>query len=190
MIFEELSDGQLYARTSDKTNTVEQTWIPGDWSTLFHTFRIDWTASVVKYWVDGALKATHYRSVTDPLKLVAYDQVTSDGPLRVDWVRVSPYSASGTFESHVFGTAGSSKTWDSVSWTATVPSGTGLAMYVRTGNTATPDDGTWTDWVPVAASGAPFQATSQRIQYRAVLSRDSDTPTLAVTLEDVTLRYL
>ena len=69
----------------------------------------------------------------------------------MDWLRVGPYAATGTFTSRVID-AGAPSNWDALSWDATVPTGTTLVVKVRTGNTAVPD-ATWTAWATVAASG-------------------------------------
>ena len=50
---------------------------------------------------------------------------------------MSPYPASGSFDSRVFD-AGQSADWGALAWTAATPAGTGVALSVRTGNTPTP----------------------------------------------------
>ena len=71
--------------------------------------------------------------------------------LSVDWLRLSPYPASGTFDSRVLD-AGQPVNWDALSWTADTPAGTSVALSVRTGNTPTPD-GSWSGFNPVGSSG-------------------------------------
>ena len=64
---------------------------------------------------------------------------------------MSPYPASGTFDSRVLD-AGQSVNWDALSWSADTPAGTGVALSVRTGNAPTPD-GNWSGFNPVGSSG-------------------------------------
>ncbi len=104
--------------------------------------------------------------------------------LAVDWVRLSPYPATGTFESRVFD-AGQAADWGALTWSSTVPAGTSLAMSVRTGPTPTPD-GNWTAFTPVASSGGDIAGNSRYVQYRAEMDPD---PNLTPTLSDVSIAY-
>ena len=61
-----------------------------------------------------------------------------------------------------------------------------MALSVRTGNSATPD-GTWTDFVPLASSGAAIGAVSRYLQYQAILTTSN--PNQTPILQDVTLQY-
>jgi hypothetical protein len=82
--------------------------------------------------------------------------------------------------------AGAVVPWASMSWTADQPTGTSLAMSVRTGNTPVPD-GSWTGFTAVAASGMALTASSRYIQYQATLSTTDTTQT--VVLRDVTITF-
>ncbi len=110
----------------------------------------------------------------------------SGGPeLSVDWLRMSPYPASGTFDSRVFDAgSGQSVNWGALTWNSATPSGTGIAMSVRTGNTPTPD-GTWSAFTPIATSGGDIPGNTRYVQYRAVLSTTD--PNLTPTLSEVTV---
>ena len=68
-----------------------------------------------------------------------------------------------------------------------MPSGTSLALSVRKGNTPTPDDGTWTNFVELASSGAAIGGIARYLQYRAVLATSSLGQTPA--LQNVTIQY-
>jgi hypothetical protein len=70
-----------------------------------------------------------------------------------------------------------------MSWTSLVPSGAGLSMAIRFGDTPTPD-GTWTPFGSVVSSGGPVTGTSRYVQYRATFSANGQvTPELsAVTV--------
>ena len=99
---------------------------------------------------------------------------------------MSPYAASGTYLSRVFD-GGQSTAWGSASWNATIPSGAGLTISVRTGNTPTPD-ASWTNFMPVTGSGASIGATSRYLQYRAVLTTTKPyDPASIPMLNDITI---
>src|SRR5262249_31001732 len=126
--------------------------------------RIDWNPTSVVYWVDGALIVSHPIAVAGPMRpLAASDYNVFGGNVVVDWMRMDPFLASGTFLSRIFN-AETPVDWHSISWTGDA---VGLAISVRMGNTPTPD-ASWTDFVPVAAPG-PISGRSQYIQYRADL---------------------
>jgi hypothetical protein len=58
--------------------------------------------------------------------------------------------------------------WDRATWQAQLPAGARLRVSVRAGSTTTPDDGTWTRFVPLDGSGAGLAALggSRYLQYR------------------------
>ena len=91
------------------------------------------------------------------------------------------YRAKGAFESDVFD-AGHISRWGRVSWKASVPARTQLAVSVRTGNTRRPDK-TWSDWSEPGTMGGD-QAVNVPMgrfaQVRCQLSTEdaSTTPTL------------
>ncbi|HTK77374.1 MAG TPA: tandem-95 repeat protein [Gemmataceae bacterium] len=150
-----------------------------------HRFRIDWTATSVNYFIDGAPVASHNLAVTSSMRPMGSDANVGGGALTVDWMRMTPYAASGTYLSRVLD-AGGMATWVDASWTAGLPSGTSLAMSVRRGNTATPD-GTWTDWITLANSGASIGGSTRYLQYRADLATTS--PDQTPTLQSVAIEY-
>ena len=100
-------------------------------------------------------------------------------------MRLSPYPATGTFDSRVLD-AGQSVNWDALSWTADTPAGTGVALSVRTGNTPTPD-GSWSGFNPVGSSGGSIGGNSRYLQYRVQLSTSDQGKT--PTLSDVSASY-
>ena len=115
-----------------------------------HLYRIEWDATEVRYYVDGALVATHAANFgATQMRPIASD-LTPAAPRRtVDWMRMSPYPGSGTFDSRVFDAGvGQTADWGALSWNSATPSGTGIAISVRTGNTPTPD-GTWSAFAPI-----------------------------------------
>ena len=151
-----------------------------------HLYRIEWDTTEIRYYVDGALVTTQAADFgTTQMRPLASD-FNSGGPnLSVDWLHLSPYPASGTFDSRVFDAgAGQIADWGALSWNSATPSGTGIAISVRTGDTPTPD-GTWSAFTPIASSGGDIPGSSRYVQYRAELSTTD--PNLTPTLNDVTV---
>jgi len=71
-------------------------------------------------------------------------------------------------------------TWGTVSWRASMPSGTGIELRTRSGNTRTPDEA-WSDWsAPYATtSGSPITSPKARyLQWRAILTGTTASPIL------------
>ena len=104
-------------------------------------------------------------------------------------LRLDPgYVASGTLVSDVKDTKLISR-FGAVSWRADQPTGTSVAVQVRTGNVAEPDP-TWSDWSPEQTDpeNAQSQVPAGRFaQYRVTLStRD---PSVTPELHSVNLRY-
>ena len=150
-----------------------------------HRYRIEWDANQVRYYVDGNLVATHSGTFSTALRVAASDFSAGGAELSVDWMRMSPYPASGTFDSRVLD-AGQSVNWDALSWSADTPAGTGVALSVRTGNAPTPD-GNWSGFNPVGSSGGSIGGNSRYLQYRVQLT-SSDQGTTP-TLSDVSASY-
>ena len=148
-----------------------------------HRFRIDWEASLVRFWVDGVVVHTSGLAVAGTMRPAASDLFFGDGALTVDWMRMTPYAASGTFLSRVHD-AGAPVSWAALSWTANVPAGTSLVLSARAGDDPDPGHASWTAFQSVAASGDPLGLCARYVQYRAELA----TADLMVSpsLEDVT----
>ncbi|MBL7744893.1 MAG: DUF4082 domain-containing protein, partial [Chitinophagaceae bacterium] len=156
------ADGNLYARGSDGSSINIGAGLLG----TPHRYLIKWNADNFEFYIDGnsSPAATLNFTLASNMYAQISDFPLNDGVLSVDRIRVIPYAAAGTFTSRVFD-AGTVKPWGAITWSSSVPASTGIAMFVRTGNTPTPD-GTWSDFLPVAASGNSVGASSQYIQYR------------------------
>ena len=174
--------GTLYARTNVGSSALE-TPLEGTWLGAPHRYRIDWDASNVVYSIDGTVVATHAVAIATSMRPLVSDYTQGGGTVTVDWLRLSPYAATGTFTSRVLD-AGSSVPWGSATWTSAVPAGTSLNLSVRQGNTPTPD-GSWTPFTPLAGSGATIGGSARYLQYRATLS--TNVPGQTPALQDVTL---
>jgi methionine-rich copper-binding protein CopC len=184
-IFSTGSGGGLYARTNSGASSTD-TLIPGNWLGALHDFRIDWTPTSVVYWIDGTQVASHSIAITTSMRPLADDNSVGGGIVTVDWMRLTPYASSGTYLSRIFD-AGSAVTWTDAQWASVVPTGASLAVSVRMGNTATPNS-TWTDFLPLASSGAVIGGSSRYIQYEVNLATTNlgQTPVLQAMNLDYT----
>ena len=185
--FSTKSDGNtLFTRTDNgQSGGQQETDLGSGLLGSPHLYRIEWGASDVKFYVDGSLVATHTVTFPQNLRVIA-SEFNSGGPeLTVDWMRMSPYPGSGAFTSRVFD-AGQAADWGALTWNSAAPSGTGVALSVRTGNTPTPD-GTWSSFTPIASSGDDIPNNSRYVQYRAQLN--SGDPARTPVLSDVSIGY-
>jgi hypothetical protein len=183
-IFSTGSGGALYALTNNGTSSVD-TLILGNWLNAPHLFRIDWTSSAVTYSIDGNVVASNSIAITSNMRPVLSDYTVGGGAVTADWVGLTPVASPGAYVSRVFD-ASAPVTWKSLQWTSSLPSATSLVMFVRMGNTATPDN-TWTNWVPLVNSGAVIGGSSRYLQYEAVLATSQ--PSQAPVLNNVTIQY-
>src|SRR5438067_1880798 len=178
-IFTTGSGGAFYARSNN--GAPFETPLDVAWLGSPHRFRIDWNASGVTYFVDSAQVAFHGAVIPGPMRpIAASDFNPMAGNIVVNWIRMSPYTASASFYSRVFDAA-SQVNWHSAYWTGTTPPGTSLSIFVRTGNTPTPD-GSWSIFEAIPAPGA-FSAFAQYVQYRADLATSD--PVVTPQLEDI-----
>jgi Calx-beta domain/Purple acid Phosphatase, N-terminal domain len=174
--------GSLFARTHTGA-TPTDTLIPGNWLNAPHDFRIEWNASSVVFLIDGGVVATHAVTIDTNMRPIASDFSTGGNTVTVNWMRMSPYTASATFDSRVLD-AGASTQWGSADWTAITPANTSVALSARFGDTPA-TDGTWTGFVPLSAPGTNnLSQTSRYLQYRAVLT--STAAALTPSLNDIT----
>ena len=96
--------------------------------------------------------------------------------------------ASGSYEAPVHD-AGTTARWGSLSWRGDIPSGTGIQLRTRSGNSAKPDR-TWSDWSEPLTNPAGSRIPSPNaryIEWKAELSGSSGA-TPAIT--SVSLAYL
>jgi hypothetical protein len=111
--------------------------------------------------------------------------VTSANPGKV--FRLSGQQAvEGTYVSEVHD-ADTVSTWGTIAWRASLPRGSQMQVFTRSGNSQTPDD-TWSTWSEAYANadGQPITSPKARfLQWKAVL-RGKETPVLT----SVTAAYL
>ncbi len=173
----------LMARTASNAGAIDYT-IPGSWLGTPHLYRIDWSASSVSYYIDGALVVTHAYSSPDTMRPAISDLNVNGGQVTVDWMRMSPYGTPCSLESRIFN-AGSSVDWLNLNWVGSAPTGTDATFETRTGNTSTPD-GTWSAWQ--ATSGAIASPDGQYAQYRVTLSTTN--VDITPVIQSVELTYM
>jgi len=80
------------------------------------------------YWIDGTQVASHAIAIAASLRPVVSDYVADAAALTVDWLRMTPYAATGTFASRVID-AGLLATWSTASWTTDLPAGTSVVGF-------------------------------------------------------------
>ncbi len=180
--------GTFFARTNtaamngtqtDTAIAVGPTFDP----TATNLYRIEWTASDVKFYVNGALVATHPVAIAAPMRAVASDlnRPADAGPtVKVDWVGMGAVPSSGTFTSRVLSADSAHTVWGNLTATSS-----GTTFETRTGNTATPD-ASWSGFQAVGAGGAIQSPSGQYIQYRATLTGAAasvDSASLAYTVD-------
>ena len=186
-IFSVKFDGTFDARTMNG-GTPTETQLPIGLVGSSHLYRIEWDTTEVRYYVDGALVATHAANFgATQMRPIASD-LTPGGPeATVDWMRMSPYPARGP-STPASSTPAPARPPTGARSTGTppTPSGTGVAISVRTGDTPTPD-GSWSAFTPIASSGGDIPGTSRYVQYRAQLTTSDTTNT--PTLSDVSIGY-
>jgi hypothetical protein len=170
--------GTLYARTNG-----EVTALPGVALGVPHAFRIEWSATAVNYYVDGALVAQHGGNAAQ-LRPVA-STASTDSLLRVDSMLMTPYTSPGTFTSRVFD-AFSISAWGAATWDTTTLAGTSVVVRVRTGNTPVPD-GSWSAFATITNSGDDVAGSSRYIQYEVVLSTTD--PNVTPVLRQIAIAF-
>ncbi len=163
---------ELYARTVNGSRFLEQLIGGIDWNGKPHRYQIVWTAATVSYYIDGALMISHGSMAfgTTAMRPVIVDTTGGDGALGVDWIRMTPYSGSGSFTSAVFD-AGDVVLWQKVTTTSSVPSGTSMVVTYRRGDTPVPD-ASWTAFATVPSNGT-ISGSSRYVQFAIQISSSS-----------------
>jgi large repetitive protein len=157
---------RLYGRTH--LLNVEDKRLPGHWFDEPHRFRIEWNVLDIVFSIDGDPMGRILVPVPGYMRALAGNKRLGGEPLRVEWMRVSPYAPSGSFTSRVLD-AGTEADWGAVAWDADVPAATSIRMHVRTGAVDRPD-GSWSAWRPLAGPGDVAGTAGRFLQYRADLA--------------------
>ena len=178
IIFDTRGGGSLWARSAGSSISQTNTNLGTGWFGGPHRFRIDWQPGTLTFSIDGTVVATHSRTITTGMRPLASDRYSGGPRLEVDWLRLGPVAASGTFTSRVWD-AGAPTVWSQVGWSAVVPAGASLTVEVRTGSTPVPGSG-WSAFVPVT-NGGDLAATARYVQVRVTFTRapSGESPHLA-----------
>ena len=100
--------------------------------------------------------------------LVGASDFNAGTPLVVDWLRLSSYTNTGTFQSRVLDAGGISD-WTTLAATTVLPSGTSAGFETRTGDDVDTSDASWSPWTPLSG-GAVASPDARYLQYRVTLA--------------------
>jgi hypothetical protein len=160
--------------------------LPGGLIGSSHHYRIDWLSDRVVYSIDGIVVHTRVAAITGDMRPLVSDYNTGGPTVSVDWIRMTPYAASGTFTSRVID-AGGPATWDTITAGIAAPATTTWTLEARSGNSPDPADGTWSPFVTVA-NGANLAVAGRYMQYRVAMSTTD--PTSTPELRQVRIGYV
>jgi len=173
------SNNELYARVAN--GGFQDFLVPGNLIGSAHLYRIEWNANAIEFFVDNVSVRIVSTTLSTPMRIGLSDFDVSGPDLKMDWIRILPatYPSTGSFLSRIYD-AGTSKEWQQASWTEDLPSGTNVQLFQRQGNSADPNDNSWSSFTAISSNGANVGGISRYIQYRADLSTSSsnNTPTL------------
>jgi hypothetical protein len=180
------SDRQLYARTINGARWLEQPMAGVDWMGKSLTYKINWNAGNAQYYINGTLMISHTSMAwgTAMMRPAIVDTAVGDGALSVDYMRLTPYAASGVYTSAVFDADGSA-TWQKLTSTSTIPSGTTSTITYRMGETPVPDE-TWTSFTALGTGGV-MTGSSRYVQFAIQMTTTAVAKTPVV--QDVTILF-
>jgi hypothetical protein len=177
----------LYARTlSGPGATPQNTLISPTLDGQPHVYRIEWTPTDVRFYVDGVAKTTPTAVIAAPMRPVISDFTAGDARnVKVDWLGVLPEPASGAFESRVFEATSTHTVWSTLTPIDAKPADTAVAYATRTGNTSVPD-ATWSAYQAIGPAGAIQSPAGRFLQYRATMTSADGTHTPSLEKVDAT----
>jgi hypothetical protein len=158
----------LYVRTMTPGGMASDIAVPATVDPLVaHTYRIEWSTTNVKFYVDNVLVTTPTAVIPGPMRPVVSDLDVGGVVVNADWLAMGSFPSTGSFVSHVLAADDAHTVWGAVKETGL---GIGATFETRSGKNPT-FDSTWSDWEPVGSGGA-IQSPSGRqyIQYKATLS--------------------
>jgi hypothetical protein len=179
----------LYARVNANGATTDQ--LIGALPAGFHNYKIVPLSGGFEFYIDGVLQTTIAATfqTTVPMKAGLSDYLGVSGQLlQADSVAFQSYATAqtGTFTSTTFD-AGQTVTWDAMNYTATVPTGTTLAIEVYVSN-----DGVNWQLAPVQSNGTIGQSgnavTARYLRY--VVTMSTTDPTKTPRLSDISFTWI
>ena len=139
----------------------------------------------VEFYVDGALQTTI--NLTFPAGTgmkMAFSSFNGGPAIQADWVRVVNYRTSGSFTSTTFD-AGSSVSWQKVSWSASAPAGTTVRVEISVSNSS---ETVGTNWLEVTNAAQLSALTGRFVMYRVTL--ETTDANLTPTFESIDLDFV
>jgi methionine-rich copper-binding protein CopC len=166
----------LYARVNASGTTQDVSL--GALPTGSHDYKVLSVTGGFQFYVDGVLKTTINLASSAAMKAA----LSSFGSSAIKTTSVQLGATSGTFVSSVFN-AGRTVSLVNASWTASVPAGTTLSVFVRTSS-----DGTnFSAWTALTKGAAISGLGGQYLQYEVVMTTTS--PTLTPVINDITFNF-
>jgi outer membrane protein assembly factor BamB len=145
---------------------------------------------LLKVTQDGATETINQVKALQAISIATNDQfIISTGNMGKVYTLGKEPAATGTFTSGALD-AVTISSWGVISWNAEAPSGTGIGVQTRSGNTEKPDQ-TWSQWSESYDNSKGSKVTSPEarfLQWRAVLSTKN--PSATPALRDVSIAYL
>jgi hypothetical protein len=157
-----------------------------DWLGKSLRYQITCNAGNAQYYINGTLMITHSSMAWGAamMRPAIVDTAAGDGALSVDYMRSTPYAATGTYTSAVFD-AGGSATWQKLTTTSTIPSGTTSTITYRMGETPEPD-ATWTSFTALGTGGL-MTGSSRYVQFNIQMTTTAVAKTPVIS--DVTILF-
>jgi hypothetical protein len=175
--------------TPGATPTFDPISVPNP--TGSNTYRIEWSATAVRYYLNvggvAQLVASRPVAITSQMRPMVSDYTADSRSVRVNSLAVTPlvFATSGTYESNVKDATDPRAVWRTLDPIIDTPAGTAVVLQTRSGNTATPD-ASWSGYQPPGAGGAIQSPSRRYIQYRATLSSSDAHVTPTVDRVDLT----
>jgi hypothetical protein len=176
----------MYVMTGAGPGEEAKTPLPSVSLYVPHRFRIEWTPSTIRYYVDGALVATHPIAISGEIRPALSDYGVFGASVRVHWMRMSSFPSSGTFISRTLDSGPGANAWQTLTSTSTRPTGTSISFQTRSGGTRQPD-ASWSAWQPLGTGGVIASPAARYLQYRATLTTTNASAT--PRLERVQVTY-
>jgi hypothetical protein len=154
---------QIFANARNDENPVNNQLLAGVDPAEWHIYRIEWGQNATSYYVDGVYRATDNQPSTYQPFVWLYT-LNPGGTVQVDWARIDFYpNTTGQFQSCTID-AGQTTTWNTLTWSGSVPAAAGASFQTRT----SPDAINWSPWsAPFSASGSSITSPAERyLQYR------------------------
>jgi hypothetical protein len=141
-----------------------------------HTYRIEWSATTVSYFVDGdpTPVATHTAAIAGPMHAVVSDSTPGGDVVGIDWLDLGFFPLTGTFTSRVLDAGDAAASWGTLTPSVSTPGTTTVTLATRSAQTLA--DLSAAGWTPVPTGGA-INATARYLQYSATLTTSSAGPT-------------